>query len=118
MAEDTLNNDLATDLNLEGERTGTSNDLKSVISPDKVSKNTLFRNSETQTKAEVDYSLGFVFPGECHEVKQKIQDIFNQEMLVACNKSKVFSECFKNTPVGALFLNEKKLGTLISISKL
>ena len=46
----------------------------------------------------MDYSLGFVFPGECYEVRKKILDAFNEQMLNACKKSKSVSDCCKETP--------------------
>ena len=87
VAEDILNIHLVTDQILDGEPTGTSTELKGAISPEnEVGKNTSVKVFETKTK--VDYSLGFVFPGECHELKRKIQDIFNQEMLNAAKNLK------------------------------
>ena len=90
---------------------------KRITSPkDKVGKSL---NSDCQnTKPNKDYSLDFVFPGNCIEVQREIKDIFDEEMKKACNSSKVFKDCFSNCAIGALFRNEKKLGALISKSKL
>ena len=65
-----------------------------------------------------DFSLGFIFPGECQEVKKVIQNIFGKEYRKACLSSYTFQQCFNNTKIGAAFRNEKKLGALISKSKL
>ena len=101
------------------EITRISRDLKRATSPEnKVGESTSFRISNLKAKTKVDYSLGFVFPGKCHDMKRKIQDIFNEEMVKACKKSKNFNDYFKDTPVGLLFLNEKELGASISKSKL
>ena len=61
-----------------------------------------------KTKCIKDYSLGCVFPGECYEIKQDIQNIFEAEYKKACLTSHI----------GAVFNNEKNLGALISKSKL
>ena len=65
-----------------------------------------------------NYSLGFVLPGECYEVKKDIINIFDEEFKKACNISRSFQECFKDFKVGAIFKNEKKIGAVISKSKL
>ena len=57
-----------------------------------------------EEKPQVDFSLGFVLPGECFELKKDILSIFNEEQQISCQKSRKF--------------NEKKLGALITKSKL
>ena len=69
-------------------------------------------------KSNIDFSFGFVLPGECYELKKDIQNIFDEEYRKACISSSSFQQCFINTRIGALFRNEKKLGDLISKSKL
>ena len=69
-------------------------------------------------KSNIDFSLGFVLPGECYELKKDIQNIFDEEYRKASTSSSSFQQCFNNTKIGALFRNEKKIGDLISKSKL
>ena len=52
--------------------------------------------------------LGFVFPGECHEIKKDLEYIFDEEFARACHTSFSFQQCFKDYKVGLLFKNEKK----------
>ena len=73
---------------------------------------------EQKKKSTKDYSLGCVFPGECYELKKDIQNIFKEELDKACQRSSSFRQCFEDTKVAAIFCNEKKLGALISKSKL
>ena len=70
------------------------------------------------TKPKKDYSLGFVFPGNCVEIHKEIKKIFNEEMEKSCKTSPAFKACFQNCAIGALFRNEKKLGAIISKTKL
>ena len=51
-------------------------------------------------------------------MKKDIQNIFDEEYRKACLSSHISQQCFNNTKIGAAFRNEKKLGTLISKSKL
>ena len=60
-------------------------------------------------KPQVDFSLGFVLPGECFELKDFLS-IFNEEQQRSCQKSRKFKECFGEKKIVALFKNEKKLG--------
>ena len=69
-------------------------------------------------KPTKDFSLGLIFPGECFELKKDIQNIFKEEFTKSCNSSKSFKDCFETSTIGALFKNEKKLGAIISKSKL
>ena len=71
-----------------------------------------------QEKPQVDFSLGFVLPGECFELKKDILSIFNEEQQRSCRKSRKFKECFGEKKIVALFKNEKKIGALITKSKL
>ena len=66
------------------------------------------------TKPKKDYSLGFVFPGNCVEIHKEIKKIFEEEMEKSCKASTTFKACFENCAIGALFRNEKKLGAIIS----
>ena len=75
-------------------------------------------NGTTKKEINQDYSLGCIFPGECYELRKDIQDIFKEELDKACQTSSVFQQCFAEVKVGAIFRNEKKLGALISKSKL
>ena len=59
-------------------------------------------------------SLGFIFPGEFHEIKKGIEYIFDKEFTRTCHTSFNFQQCSKNYKVGPLFKNEKKLGALVS----
>jgi len=66
-----------------------------------------------------NFSLGFVFPGECYKIKKYIEYISDEEFKRACHKSHSFKQCFKKKDkIGPIFKNEKKLGALISKSKL
>ena len=65
-----------------------------------------------------DYSLGLVLPGECQELKKDIQSIFAEEMEKHSNLSTTFKDCFSHSKISALFKNEKKLGALITKTKL
>ena len=71
-----------------------------------------------QEKPQVVFSLGFVLPGECFELKKDILSIFNEEQQRSCRKSRKFKECFGEKKIVALFKNEKKIGALITKSKL
>ena len=71
-----------------------------------------------QEKSKIDYSLGLVLPGECQELKKDIQSIFEEEKKKSCNLSTTFKDCFSHMKISALFKNEKKLGALITKSKL
>ena len=79
----------------------------------------LFENllvkTENQTK---DYSLGFIFPGNCVKVQKEIKAIFTKQTEKVYNASKSFKACFGNYAISALFRKEKKPGALISRSKL
>ena len=63
-------------------------------------------------------SLGFVFPGECFEIKEDIEYIFDKVFTRACQTSFNFQQCFKDYKVGPLFKTEKMLGAIVSKSKL
>ena len=54
-------------------------------------------------QSNIDFSLGFVLPGECYELKTDIQTIFDEEFRKACMSSSSFQQCFNSTPIGALF---------------
>ena len=69
-------------------------------------------------KSQVGFSLGFVLPGEFFELKTDILSIFNEEQQRSCRKSRKFKECFGEKKIVALFKNEKKIGALITKSKL
>ena len=69
-------------------------------------------------KSNIDFSLGFVFPGECYELKKDIQNIFDKEYRKVSTSLSSFQQCFNNTKIGALFRNEKNIGDLISKSNL
>ena len=71
-----------------------------------------------QEKSKIDYSLGLVLPGECQELKKDIQSIFVEEKEKCCSLSTTFKDCFNDMKIAALFKNEKKLGALISKTKL
>ena len=71
-----------------------------------------------QEKSKIDYSLGLVLPGECQELKKDIQSIFVEEKEKCCSLSTTFKACFNDMKIAALFKNEKKLGALISKTKL
>ena len=71
-----------------------------------------------QEKSKIDYSLGLVLPGECQELKKDIQSIFEEEMEKHANFSTTFKDCFSHSKISALFKNEKKLGALITKTKL
>ena len=64
------------------------------------------------------YFLGFVFPGNCVKIHKEIKKIFEEEMEKSCKASTTFKACFENCAIGALFRNEKKLGAIISKTKL
>ena len=51
--------------------------------------------------SNIDFSLGFVLPGECYELKKDIQNIFDEEFRKACMSSSSFQQCFNNTQIGA-----------------
>ena len=70
------------------------------------------------TKPKKDYSLGFIFPGNGVEIHKEIKKIFDEEMEKSCKASPAFKACFQNCAIGALFRNEKKLGAIISKTKL
>ena len=75
--------------------------------------------TEPQNKKPTkDYSLGCIFPGECYGFRKDIQDIFKEALDKACQRSSIFQQCFAVVKVGAIFRNEKKLGALVSKSKL
>ena len=59
-------------------------------------------------KSNIDFSLGFVLPGECYELKKDIQNIFDEEYRKASTSSSYFQQCFNNTKIGAFFLSGKK----------
>ena len=86
-------------------------------STDKVVPFGQFHGPQKQ-KPNKDFSLSFVFPGEIYELKKDIKNIFDEEFSRACQTSTSFKQCFENCNIGALFKNEKKLGALISKSKL
>ena len=65
-----------------------------------------------------DYSLGFIFPGNCVKVQKEIKATFDEETKKAYNASKAFKACFGNYAIGALFRKEKKPRALISRNKL
>ena len=71
-----------------------------------------------QEKSKIDYSLGLVLPGECQELKKDIQSIFVEEKEKSCSLSTTFKACFYDMKIAALFKNEKKLGALITKTKL
>jgi len=71
-----------------------------------------------QEKSNIDYSLGLVLPGECQELKKDIQSIFAEEMEKHSNLSTTFKDCFSHSKISTLFKNEKKLGALITKTKL
>ena len=50
-------------------------------------------NNKTPKK---NYSLGFVFPGNCVEIHKEIKKIFNEEMEKSCKTSPAFKACLKN----------------------
>jgi len=55
------------------------------------------------TKPKKDYSLGFVFPGNCVEIHKEIKKIFNEEMEKSCKTSPAFKAYFQNCAVERLF---------------
>ena len=75
-------------------------------------------------KPNQDYSLGFIFPGNCVEIHKEIKTIFDEEMKKMCNSSKTFKVCFQNYAIVALFemkkawSNDCKKQTLIKSSSL
>ena len=75
-------------------------------------------NDQQISFSRKNFSLGFVFPGECYELKKDIEQIFDEEFKRACHKSTTFKQCFKGDRISPIFKNEKKLGALISKSKL
>ena len=72
-------------------------------------------NALQNSASRKNFSLGFVFPGVCYEIKKDIEYIFDEEFKRACHKSKSFKQCFKKDKISPIFKNEKKL---ISKSKL
>ena len=88
-----------------------------IISPtDKV---VAFQTTLDQTtKPKKDYSLGFVFPGNCVEIHKDIKKIFDEELEKNCKASPTFKACFENCAIGPLFRNEKKIGAIISKTKI
>ena len=113
-AEDTFKDHLKPDQNEK--ETGTSIRERIISPKDKVVS---FQTTLDQiTKPKKDYSLGFVFPGNCVEIHKEIKKIFEEEMEKSCKASTTFKACFENCAIGALFRNEKKLGAIISKTKL
>ena len=51
-------------------------------------------------KSTNDFSLGFIFPGECYELKKDIQNMFDGEHRKVCTSS--FQQCLKDSHIGAL----------------
>ena len=43
-------------------------------------------------KSNIDFTLGFVIPGECYELKKDIQNIFDKEYSKACHSSIIFQQ--------------------------
>ena len=61
-----FSNHLNTEPILEGEMSTISRAWEGATSPEiKFRRKTSFRIYETKTNTKVEYSLGFVFPGEC-----------------------------------------------------
>ena len=71
-----------------------------------------------EEKPCIDFSLGFVLPGECHQLKKDISTILQEEKKKSCKRSQYFKDCFEEIKIDALFKNEKKLGALITKSKI
>ena len=116
VAESTFQDHLKSDQNKQEKEIGTSI-KEGIISPtDKVVP---FQTTLDQTtKPKKDYSLGFVFPGNCVEIHKEIKKIFEEEMEKNCKASATFKACFENCAIGARFRNEKKLVAIISKTKL
>ena len=116
VAESIFQDHLKPDQNKQEKEVGTSI-KEGIISPtDKVVS---FQTTLDQTtKPKKDYFLGFVFPGNCVEIHKEIKKIFDEEMEKSCKASPTFKACFQNCATGALFRNEKKLGAIISKTKL
>ena len=69
------------------------------------------------TKPKKDYSW-FYLPRKLFRNTQEIKTNFDEAMEKSCKASTAFKACFQNYAIGALFRNEKKLGAIISKSKL
>ena len=105
------------------EQTKAMGDLKDNIKDGKISstdKVVPFEQSPhfKNQKSTTDFSLDFIFPGECYEIRKDIQNIFDEEYKKACLSSTTFQQCFSKAHIEALFRNEKKVGDLITTSKL
>ena len=108
---------LQPDQNIQDKEVGASIQNRTTSPTDKVVVS--FQTTLDQTtKPKKDYSLGFVFPGNCVEIHKEIKKIFDEEMEKSCKASPTFKACFQNCAIGALFRNEKKLGAIISKTKL
>ena len=118
MAEETFRDHLS-----ETDQTKTRGDLRDINKDGKISATDKvvpfgqFHGPQKQ-KPNTDFSLGFVFPGECYGLKKDIKNIFDEEYAKACQTSTSFKQCFERCKIGAIFKNEKKLGALICKSKL
>ena len=116
VAETIFQDNLNQELNNQEEEVGASIQDRTISPTDKVVP---FQTTLGQTtKPKKDYSLGFVFPGNCVEIHKEIKQIFNEEMEKSCKASPALKTCLQNCAIGALFCNEKKLGAIIAKSKL
>ena len=113
-AEDNFQEHLKPDQNER--ETGTSIRERIISPTDKVVS---FQTTLDQTtKLKKDYFLGFVFPGNCVEIHKAIKKIFDEELEKNCKASPTFKACFENCAIGPLFRNEKKIGAIISKTKI
>ena len=106
VAESIFQDHLQPDQNTQEKEVGASIKERTISTTDKVVS---FQTALGQTtEPKKDYSLGFVFPGNCVEIHKEIKQIFNEEMEKSCKASPAFSACFQNCAFGALFRNGKK----------
>ena len=78
VAEGTFQDHLKPDQNKQEKETGTSIRERIISPTDKVVS---FQTTLDQTtKPKKNYSLGFVFPGNCVEIHKEIKKIFEEEM--------------------------------------
>jgi hypothetical protein len=59
-----------------------------------------------------------VWMGNCVEIHKDIKKIFDEELEKNCKASPTFKACFENCAIGPLFRNEKKIGAIISKTKI
>ena len=94
VAESISQDHLQQDQNMQEKEVGATIQGRTTSPTDKVVS---FQTTLGQTtKPKKDYSLGFVFPGNCVEIHKEIKKIFNEEMEKSCKTSPAFKAYFQN----------------------